>query len=146
MFSPRYQLTDQDRGAAAIVASDRPLCKLSGKGEDMGRDLIVLLLALAAPASKTALPAAEFYAYVNGNMLWGWCSSPSGAPACSSYVLGVYDSWMYARGGRCLPPGVQAQQLEDVVKTYLRENPQVRQNAAAVLVRGAIQGAFPHCA
>jgi len=69
---------------------------------------------------------------------------------CMGFVLGVRDTpralWSgYSLAKRifCLPEGVAPQQEVRVVVKYLEDNPAKLHESAAVLVMGALSGAFP---
>ena len=59
----------------------------------------------------------------------------------AGYVIGVYD----ALDGLsfCSPGGVNQGQIRDIVFNYLRDNPQIRQKDAYILVAQALNKAFP---
>ena len=59
----------------------------------------------------------------------------------AGYVIGVYD----ALDGLsfCSPGGVNQGQIRDIVFNYLRDNPQIRQKDAYILVIQALNKAFP---
>lgn len=90
--------------------------------------------------------------YVRGNDLLRYCadsSTPSEQGLCIGYIEGVEDysdalSEVRDKHPQCVPAGVEAGQLKDVVVKYLRDNPARRQVFAGVLVYDAIATAW-HC-
>jgi hypothetical protein len=92
---------------------------------------ILLTLAAFAPA----------YAAPTGNNLHDMCSSPmTGELACSAFVSG----FVFGMNGQanaddamplfCYPPDATLQQLADVFKKYLTDNPQDRHRPAVNLL------------
>jgi len=90
-----------------------------------------------------------FASFYTGNEIYArlmdWKSeSPSNMTTASvgaGYVIGVYD----ALNGLsfCSPGGVNQGQIRDIVFNYLRDNPQIRQKDAYILVVQALNKAFP---
>ena len=101
--------------------------------------------------------AQGLHVYQIGHALNEVCNSDytvSPSVPCGYYVMGVYDAatmldaatnkrlW---RNGftACVPKGVSAGQLEEVVKKWLREHPADWHYAAADLVAVSFEAAFP---
>lgn len=90
------------------------------------------------------------HAFFDGNDLYAMCgeSGPSdgrsliGFWVCQSYIQGAFDMFAGARAEQnltsCLPPGVNAMQLSDTVRQYLKENPASRHLGAHHLVARAV--------
>jgi hypothetical protein len=113
--------------------------------------------AIAMPATILAVGLADdqvtMEGYVNGNRLFKVCSATQNDfryLECVSYITGVVDGTVaYAVDlGRpladCPPQGVRTVQLTDVVRHYLKANPEKRHEQAASLVIASVTGAF-HC-
>jgi hypothetical protein len=84
--------------------------------------------------------------FKDGNSLYEDCRS-SDIPAqtgCLGFVVGVADTasaleFKYL----CIPNGVTARQLEDIVTPFLRDHPEDRHWSASGLVLSALAKAFP---
>jgi len=96
-----------------------------------------LLLALALLLAPHG--AAAETAYKTGNELWQICNADR--PQCLSYIIGVVDGWSMRRG--CLPEGVTAEQITDIVVQWLARSPHYRHHPAPTLIMLAILEAFP---
>lgn len=83
----------------------------------------------------------------NGNELHTRCSENGFAEGyCFGYIAGISDVLSNAAIGdfnACQPKDVTVQQVVDVVKKYLKENPQDRHFTANSLVAYALSEAFP---
>lgn len=86
----------------------------------------------------------------DGNVLYRQCTS-SGyleQAACHQYIIGVVDGINLASETGLepftLPPGVKGEQVKDVVMRYLRDYPERRHWAGAVLVWNAMMTGFPN--
>lgn len=117
----------------------------------MTRQLLAAVgLALACAIPVT--PAFAYVSYINGNELYGWCSTKEQATVntaqslCAAYVLGVVDEFEMTRAGlgktTCLREGIITQQLIDVVTASLRDHPETRDKPASGLVQTAITHAL----
>lgn len=134
--------------------------------EWQGPAMKMLLGSLAAVVLLVAgSPAASQVTYRTGNNLYADCTTREDSPlyyqndaACTLYVLGVNDAFAQAPDVAsllreepanstpemlCVPIGVQAGQLRDVVLAYLRSNPATRHQSAAWLVLLALRAAYP---
>jgi len=94
--------------------------------------------------------AGEALAEYDGTDLLDYCSEYSNYKGdmefglCLGFVSGVRDTAQaIAKRIFCLPEGVQPQQEVRVVIKYLEDNPAKLHESAAVLVMGALSGAFP---
>lgn len=100
------------------------------------------------------LPNAAQGQFWDGNKAHDLCSS--NRTAVLAYVIGVYDrevafDTIPDKDGKlfdpkhfvCLPAGVKAGQLMDVVCQYLEKHPEQRQWPAAALAADAIRKAWP---
>jgi hypothetical protein len=86
--------------------------------------------------------AAPFF---TGNTLKDYCDAGQGtgrSGLCIGFIVGVHDSTEYS-GQFCIPASVQAEQLIDVVKIFLEQNPQLRHLNATGAVVGSLSAAFP---
>jgi len=95
-------------------------------------------------------------AFKSGNDLYSDCTTPRGSSTyyqadgyCTGFVMGVYDDFDLSRQledkEACLPGGVTAGQLRDVVVAFIRDNPKWRNLDASALIRAAIIDAWPSC-
>jgi hypothetical protein len=72
-----------------------------------------------------------------------------GSNLCWGYIAGVVDEYQGIAATIktpqvfCLPPGVDLEQLEKVVKRGLDDNPALLHIEASVLIVHALEGAFP---
>ena len=92
--------------------------------------------------------------YLNGQKLYDSCKDEDLALYCIGYIVGVYDAgevldpasdkrrWVDGWTA-CVPDGVLAGQLVEVVKKWLREHPAEWHYEADSLVAAALQEAFP---
>ena len=112
-----------------------------------------LLLALMIAIAAISTPA---HGQLNGNGLKNICDGDMDFEqmSCMAYVSGVLATFtspyiVQLQGGRnliCLPPGgspQSTQQITDVVKRYLTNNPAIRHERADVLIFNAAFEAFP---
>jgi hypothetical protein len=60
---------------------------------------------------------------------------------CYGYVFGVYD--VMSELTVCAPAGVTGQQLVNIVRKYLKENPEDLHHKAASIVNFALAPVFP---
>ena len=83
------------------------------------------------------------WGYLSGNALYAICTSSALADQreCLGYVEGVMDVGVHY-GPQCLPDGTVAQQVMDVVKNYMRDQPQDRSDEASSLVVLAVTKAW----
>jgi hypothetical protein len=85
--------------------------------------------------------------FMTGNELLSVCDSSS--DACTAYVMGVVDMGVLAQlFGQsplaiCVPHGVIAKQVEDIVIRSVREHPQNQQAGAASLILFALRQTWP---
>ena len=99
----------------------------------------VMLVAVALSCHSVEDPA---IAGTDGNKLFQACQNNDRLyGVCLGYVIGVED----ALDGQlfCVPTGVQAGQVIDVVKSYLLDHPEKRHLQAADLVTAALREKFP---
>ena len=94
---------------------------------------------------------------LDGNQLYSKCTSQATWELnfCDSYIWGVAEGvtsmdLIYSKNSKglfqqliCTPKGVVPQQIIDVVKKYLKDNPQNRADAATQSVLIALTKAFP---
>jgi hypothetical protein len=96
--------------------------------------------------------------FFTGNDLWALCGSnlSSDQFACLTYVVGIADAMnappkngtYYQQEGlsgfqACLRPSMTRQQVADVVRLYLENHPEERDETAAGLVAFVLATAFP---
>jgi hypothetical protein len=91
--------------------------------------------------------------FTSGNELWDFCQGDEPGSVkdtfCISYVIGAAEALVALQQAKqtgpeyCLPPHVQRRQVSDVVKLFLRDHPENRQNTAVSLVMLALKEKFP---
>jgi hypothetical protein len=83
-----------------------------------------------------------------GNQLWEECSAPDSDDfrngTCAGYIVGVTDVMQSQKSANsiCIPDGVNIKQLVDVVKKFLSDHPEMRQQPADWQVTSALSVAF----
>jgi len=108
--------------------------------------LLIMLVTVAL--SSIEVEGADAAFFKDGNKLFDNCEVALDASGkglqflgvCEGYILGAFDARSDAF---CLPAGVNARQLVDVVMLYLREHPEKRYLLAADLVATAVKQKFP---
>jgi hypothetical protein len=111
---------------------------------------IVALLAASAVQISGGDPSGQF---VDGNKLYEMCSEDPSSQThfqddawCVGYVLGTYDTLKASGMARslaiCVPDGVQAGQLHDVVVKTLMEHPEFRHLSGSMLIGAALRASF----
>jgi hypothetical protein len=86
-----------------------------------------------------------------GNDLYSYCQEPLGEyneALCIGYILGVFDALDNVRAGMseglfCSPTTVNAGQVRDVVKKWLKDNPQHRHYSGGEVVSFALSKVWP---
>lgn len=104
------------------------------------RKSLLFCATICAMSLSTPARAAQ---YMNGEALLSNCAGASiSYGLCIGYIEGVVD---YADIVRlklgfpaCVPPGVEAGKLSDIVVNYLRDNPTRRKLAASLLIIDAV--------
>lgn len=92
--------------------------------------------------------SAQGVTYYIGNQLMEWNSSNTAFDKgrFMGYVVGIVDAksrgWESTRLS-CVPSGVTVRQLQEVVRKYLKQNPQEWHLEADLLVTFAMMEAFP---
>lgn len=110
------------------------------------RLLAIVLLAFSVFSSPPA-----FAAFLDGNDLHQKCTSASvyDKSECLRYVQGAADTFAMLRSMKgqtnCIPSGVNAGQLMDMVTKELVDNPADRHYNAVSFVYAAILKGFPAC-
>jgi hypothetical protein len=103
---------------------------------------------VAVASSSIGVGGADAAFFKDGNKLFDNCEVALDASGkglefvgvCEGYILGAFDARADAF---CLPAGVNATKLVDVVRLYLREHPEKRYLLAADLVSTAVKQKFP---
>lgn len=110
----------------------------------MKRIMIAAALAMAPAPAGAAEPAED-----NGNRLLSNCSDDGYFMEgfCLGYIraLTISADLIMANGNNavCIPDGVQAGQVRDMIVAYIRRNPSSRHEHALVLVSWALREAWP---
>ncbi|WP_343725484.1 Rap1a/Tai family immunity protein [Herbaspirillum huttiense] len=94
-------------------------------------------------------------AFFNGNQIYDWLQKPATRTPATTFIVGVADneSTHYAfallQGNArataffCVPEGVTAGQLSDIVLKYFSDHPSTRHFDAVLLVRAALLEPYP---
>ncbi|WP_365986138.1 Rap1a/Tai family immunity protein [Mesorhizobium sp.] len=104
----------------------------------MTRWRLATLIILTCPSAANAQNSTRF---LSGNELYDSCTQKSSHSI--GYVEGVVDADLSATLGYCIPVGVRADQMRDVVCRFLEAHPESRQEGAQNLVRGAFIQVWP---
>src|ERR1700733_12575609 len=110
---------------------------------------IILALALLAPLTTNAdeLFFDSSQSFVTGNVLYGWCTEPVGSfnvGLCEGYIEAVSDVADALKSlDVCTPQHVTVQEVVDIVKKYLADNPAKRHFTAYGTVINALSAVFP---
>ena len=117
------------------------------------KQMLMLLCAFAVGlgGSQTHAQNAHSFSLYTGKDLHAQCfgNNARGKIACGAYIMGSFDQLVAMQDtmSRKLVCGVtsetKAQQIVDIVKNHLAENPEDRHNTAASIVGFAIMRAFP---
>lgn len=91
--------------------------------------------------------------FLDGNALLQFCQSQNTTlqNRCVGYIMGIVDSVSIfnssplAPPGACVPGGVSATQVRDVVVSYLIRNPKTRHQTAAVETYSALSETWRRC-
>lgn len=116
-------------------------------------------LAVVLSAGLTPARSEASVAILSGNQLHEYCSaSLEGAATealkymfCAGFIRGAYEQlWLddvirKSDGSTCLPESATNEQLIDIVKDWLKDNPGERHNFATTAVSTALNEAFPDC-
>jgi hypothetical protein len=100
------------------------------------------IVVVAAMLSLTMTCPAFARDFTDGNALYDVCQKPEGYAWCQGYTQGAVDVYQ-SMGSSCVPDGVQAPQLRDLVVRWLREHPERRQIAGPFVVARVIGENFP---
>jgi hypothetical protein len=101
-------------------------------------DMKKLLLCVALCATTTANAA-----FLTGNEILQRLKSGDHIPyaVALGYIQGIADA--YDGGSHCLPAGVTAGQLKDVVKNFLEASPEVRHRPADLIIYAIFKNTWP---
>src|SRR5262249_11188381 len=106
----------------------------------------VLLFAVGLSACVCSWGNAAYAFFRSGNDLLQTCQNQSTYLICLGYVEGVVDDWdEYRTANRkatCIPVGVAAKQVADIVVNYLNAHPEVRHWEAPLLIVLAVSQAW----
>jgi hypothetical protein len=108
------------------------------------RDILGMLIAvvLASYVGRGAVAEEERGVdWITGKQLSDDCER--GDDFCLGYIMGATASFTGHGSSFCLPAGVAGHQVKDVVKIWLKENPELRQKTASYLVLQALKERFP---
>ena len=96
---------------------------------------LIVVTCLMWPVSARS----DYQAFENGNALYKHCEARDSF--CADYLEGVADTLISVDIG-CVPAGVTAGQMRDVITKYLNNHPETRRYVAASLVYLALDEAF----
>jgi hypothetical protein len=110
-----------------------------------------MMLALAFAAAIAAPAPQADGSFFTGNDLHEVCQSTEGfhEVMCTVYIAGVNDAMVTVIASKaikplyCLPKHVDGEQLADIVRKYLKNNPASRHTAASSIVMIALRVSFP---
>ncbi|MGA2365555.1 MAG: Rap1a/Tai family immunity protein [Steroidobacteraceae bacterium] len=108
--------------------------------------IVALLLATSLVANAQNPFIKSTRAFKSANQLYTDCTSTSqfDQGSCWGYIVAAAD---IANGLKdidvCLPPGVTMQEVVDVTKKYLTDNPAERRYSAHSTVIASLRNAFP---
>ena len=99
---------------------------------------IILVVLFVLLFSRSAL------CFTNGSELLRDCEAEPGVNSgvCYGYIRGIVDAGI-SNGRYCVPEGVKARELKDIVVEFLNENPEMLNKPTYNLVHGPILVAFP---
>jgi hypothetical protein len=115
------------------------------------RFTIVLLAALLAPGQIALSGVNETIPQDNlgGKTLMTFCDGKTDTDAgiCNGYILGIAEAMtagqmMYGQKS-CNTDGIKAQQLSDLIRMTLDENPKLQSQKAGPMVAGVLAKAYP---
>ncbi|WP_430447186.1 Rap1a/Tai family immunity protein [Sphingorhabdus contaminans] len=117
------------------------------------------ILAIATVALSTVPLKAEPWGshyFIDGNRLYADCKNESNDSAgllafgsCRGFIFGAFDTFAAVRAESkqpsCLPEGVNAGQIVDIVVQHLRDNPARRHEGATFIVARAVEPLLIPC-
>lgn len=103
----------------------------------------VLLISLAIGLWSGQSKAQQHSQFYTGNNLYSDCTHESAVrrTMCMGYVTGVLDA--VTGVAVCHPPSVTVGQATDMVVQFMRQRPDLRNQAADAIVMAAMAAAFP---
>lgn len=107
-----------------------------------------ILASLVALAVGSGSWPAHAQMELTGAMFLDVCTRPDFAwiGFCDGYVQAIYDAWHLGAGPgvpTCVPPSVTRTQLVELAVNALQQNPEYRQEQAAIVVYAVMVTAFP---
>ena len=106
------------------------------RGKEMKKQILALLLTMMSHAAEAR--------YWSGNEIYRWLNSPSEVGAARMYIMGIADaeelSHLFAIAQQ---ENVTGEQLANVVRQFLKNNPKNRHTEAAMLVRLGLIESWP---
>jgi hypothetical protein len=141
---------------AKLQVSDSPFCRFPSNrpgpdsriggprcGGSMRRTSIAVL-SISISLMMSSRASADFR---DGNDLLRDCTSPSQLNYCGGYITAIASVMGGGNGvngfAACIPSGIEAGQIKDIVIGFLQRHPERRHVGAAGLVAHAIADAFP---
>ena len=99
------------------------------------KTIIALCVALCATSAQAT--------FFTGNDLFRHLNDTTsvGKSHAMGYILGVSD--VFTKESHCLPQGVTAGQLADVVRVFLESTPEIRHRPADVIVYVVLKNTYP---
>jgi hypothetical protein len=88
-----------------------------------------------------------------GNDLYAACTASETSPTyyqqdaeCAGYIAGATDAILSfgvdKKNGICVPAGVQLGQIGDLVRSFMRNHPEIRHSQASAMMLGALYEGF----
>jgi hypothetical protein len=112
----------------------------------------IIFLAMA-PILWPLPSAAEEQSFVNGELLYQWCTASEehveSSASCNAYILGVFDGNKFAgRSGYdefqfCITGELTVEQLGEIVSGHLKKFPETKETPASALILAALYNEYP---
>jgi hypothetical protein len=92
--------------------------------------------------SNFSAKAEGMYVLMTGNQLLSYCTDPRGQIICAATAAGFHDM-LVVMEAICPTGDGTPKKIGDIVVKFLRENPEERDQSAAILAWSALKKAYP---